>query len=561
MKITTFNEHGNVLEEHDYGNLAPKCFLEFNPSQPIFSLEEDDLNIILSKSMSPEKTNLVDQFKSAFEIDFSLFSKSTYNKYRNIEQTYSSLMKDSIIKSVDKELSVLLKDYSIKYKSSKLSPCASEILLSEKWIDVLLYHAFNSGIRNRRAKKTDSALLTSFLNLLSRYYYALKRQFEIGNLGVKTEEQLTILRPYINLYKSLYGRPVGFNNGFYERLLLSLHVSNYRNKCVHYNLIVLIGQLAGATTNEMCHFMFRDLGEIREAKEYKICLSSELERKQYEITLSDSDILSFMNPTPDNKDFNKVRETLSKIYNKYSDANKKSWENEVLSGYEEYRFDNKTADWGTYKIEWKKRVFPYNPGKEYIDSPECYYDIVFHNDENGKMLDICNPKIIVGLFNKLKKKNHKDQTRLYWCMICWNYLKKQTDDSALDKAKRYIEPIYNGDFVIGAYKKKIRLILDAFFSMPDIEKEITKKEPQGFDGGFNLKLVYNYLGLLIKKEVLYKKGKEIDKIINEKAVSKGLTKRPNVERKHYINDWNLGNQPILPYISDLEKLVEDNKKS
>ena len=175
MKITTFNEHGNVLEEHDYGNLAPKCFLEFNPSQPIFSLEEDELNIILTKSVSPEKTNLVDQFKSAFEIDFSLFSKSTYNKYRNIEQTYSSLMKDSIIKSVDKELSVLLKDYSIKYKSSKLSPCASEILLSEKWIDVLLYHAFNSGIRNRRAKDPDSALLISFLNLLSRYYYALKR--------------------------------------------------------------------------------------------------------------------------------------------------------------------------------------------------------------------------------------------------------------------------------------------------------------------------------------------------------------------------------------------------
>lgn len=565
MKITTFNEHGNVLEEHDYGNLAPKCFLEFNPSQPIFSLEEDDLNIILSKSMSPEKTNLVDQFKSAFEIDFSLFSKSTYNKYRNIEQTYSSLMKDSIIKSVDKELSVLLKDYSIKYKSSKLSPCASEILLSEKWIDVLLYHAyhaFNSGIRNRRAKKTDSALLTSFLNLLSRYYYALKRQFEIGNLGVKTEEQLTILRPYINLYKSLYGRPVGFNNGFYERLLLSLHVSNYQNKCVHYNLIVLIGQLAGATTNDMCHFMFRDLGEIREAKEYKICLSSELERKQYEITLSDSDILSFMNPTPDNKDFNKVRETLSKIYNKYSDANKKSWENEVLSGYEEYRLDNKTADWGTYKKEWKKRVFPYNPGKEYIDSPECYYDIVFHNDENGKMLDICNPKIIVGLFNKLKKNNHKDQTRLYWCMICWNYLKKQTDDSALDKAKRYIEPIYNGDFVIGAYIKKIRLILDAFFNMPVIQKEISKIEPQGFDGGFNLKLVYNYLGLLIKKEVLYKKGEQIDIKINEEAIKKCLTNRPKVvERKHYINDWNVDNQPIRPYISNLEKLVEDNKKS
>ena len=97
--------------------------------------------------------------------------------------------------------------------------------------------------------------------------------------------------------------------------------------------------------------------------------------------------------------------------------------------------------------------------------------------------------------------------------------------------------------------------------MPDIEKEITKIEPQGFDGGFNLKLVYNYLGLLIKKEVLYKKGEQIDIKINEEAVSKGLTKRPNVERKHYINDWNLENQPIKPYKDDVKKLVEDNKKS
>lgn len=507
MKITTFNEHGNVLEEHDYGNLAPKCFLEFNPSQPIFSVEEDELNIILTKSVSPEKTNLVDQFKSAFEIDFSLFSKSTYNKYRNMEQTYSSLMQDSIIKSVDKELSVLLKDYSIKYKSSKLSPCASEILLSEKWIDVLLYHAFNSGIRSRRAKDPDSALLISFLNLLSRYYYALKRQFEIGNLGVKTEEQLTILRPYINLYKSLYGRPIGLDNRFYERLLFSLHVSNYKNKCVHYNLIALIEQLAGATTNEMCHFKIKDSKESDGNKEYTFVLSNGSEK--YELIVSDKEILSFVNPTSNNEALNGVRETLSKIYNKYSDEYKERLENEVLNGYEEYRLDNKTADWETYKKVWRRSIFPSNPGKVYIDPPECYYHIVFFNDVYGKMLDICDPKIIVCLFDKLKKNMDKDQTPLYWCMICWNYLKKQTDDSALDKAKRYIEPIYKGDFVIGAYQKKIRLILDAFFSMPDIEKEITKIEPQGFDGGFNLKLVYNYLGLLIKKKSYIKKANKL----------------------------------------------------
>lgn len=103
--------------------------------------------------------------------------------------------------------------------------------------------------------------------------------------------------------------------------------------------------------------------------------------------------------------------------------------------------------------------------------------------------------------------------------------------------------------------------MDAFFNMPDIQEKITKIEPRGFDGGFNLKLVYNYLGLLIKNEVLFNRGKQIDIQINEKAIENDLTNRPKVERKHYINDWNLDNQPIKPYISDLEKLVEDIKKS
>ena len=51
MKITKLDKYGNVVTEKDYGNLAPKCYLEFNPSQPIFSVEEDELNIILTKSV------------------------------------------------------------------------------------------------------------------------------------------------------------------------------------------------------------------------------------------------------------------------------------------------------------------------------------------------------------------------------------------------------------------------------------------------------------------------------------------------------------------------------
>lgn len=563
MKITTFNEHGNVLEEHDYGNLAPKCFLEFNPSQPIFSVEEDELNIILTKSVSPKKTNLVDQFKSAFEIDFSLFSKSTYNKYRNIEQTYSSLKRDSIIESVDKELSVLLKDYSIKYKSSKLSPCASEILLSEKWIDVLLYHAyhaFNSGIRNRRAKKTDSALLTSFLNLLSRYYYALKRQFEIGNLGVKTEEQLTILRPYINLYKSLYGRPVGFNNGFYERLILSLHVSNYQNKCVHYNLIVLIGQLAGATTNDMCHFMFRDLGQIREAKEYTFVLSNYAHKERNELSITDLEIASFrIRHSEDNEALKVVSNLLYDIYNEHLKANKEKFEKEVQSDYEDYCDANGTTDWRKYKLYYKDRIRQRASDKKDTDPEECYYKILFSYDTSDGLLSIRDKDIIADLFELLISNNDKDQYPLFKGIICLNYIKQKIGikgdlvSKAVQDALEYIKTIYcDRLYVAPQYQDKIKTIIDEFFNMQQTKCLIAETHPRTFAGGFNLELVYNFIGLLRSRGIITIGGDSLDNVFKVNA----KTDNPS-GRKKYIVRWNKVSDILIgDYLKAVEALVD-----
>lgn len=567
MKITTFNEHGNVLEEHDYGNLAPKCFLEFNPSQPIFSLEEDDLNIILSKSMSPEKTNLVDQFKSAFEIDFSLFSKSTYNKYRNIEQTYSSLMKDSIIKSVDKELSVLLKDYSIKYKSSKLSPCASEILLSEKWIDVLLYHAFNSGIRNRRAKDPDSALLKSFLNLLSRYYYALKRQFEIGNLGVKTEVQLTILRPYINLYKSLYGRPIGLDNRFYERLLFSLHVSNYKNKCVHYNLIALIEQLAGATTNEMCHFKIKDSKESDGNKEYTFVLSNYAHKERNELLITDLEIDSFrIRHSEDNEALKEVSNLLYDIYNEHLKANKEKFEKEVQSDYEDYCDANGTTDWRKYKLYYKDRIRQRALAKKGTDPEECYYNILFSYDTSDGLLSIRDKDIIADLFELLILNNDKDQYPLFKGIICLNYIKQQIENeeqgtigdevsNAVTKAIRYIMPIYDGRHVNKDYKESIKTIIDGFMNLEDTRDNITDIIPNTFDGGFNLELVYSFIGLLKSRGIFKAKrsGRKLNSVFSGKES----------ELRGYIDKWKDSKILNGDYLKAVEALVDkyvDEKK-
>ena len=296
MKITKLDKYGNVVTEKDYGNLAPKCYLEFNPNLPIYSIEEDDLNIIQAKGMSFKKTILIKQLIAAFEIDFNLFCESQYNKYRDLGQVFSDLMQDRIIESADKDLSVLLKNYSIYNNLSKQSPRASEVLLSGKWPDVLLFHALKSSLRNRKAEDPHSAILISLLNLFSRYYYALKRQFEIGgNYDVRVEEQLITLRPYINLYKSLYVIPVGFYGGFFDRLLVSLSVSKFQNRCVHYNLIALINQLASSTTNDMCCFLITESKKTHTQNVFS--LSDYAHNERCTITLNDLEIASLRDPT------------------------------------------------------------------------------------------------------------------------------------------------------------------------------------------------------------------------------------------------------------------------
>lgn len=571
MKITTFNEHGNVLEEHDYGNLAPKCFLEFNPSQPFFSIDEDELNIIQSKSRSFEKTNLKHQFNAAFDIDFSLFLESEYNKYRNIEQTLSSLMQDTIIESVDKELSVLLKNCSrYNYKPLKLSACASELLLSDKWLDVLLYHALMSSKRNRNAKDPDSALLTSFLNLLSRYYYAMKRSFEIGNLDVKIEEQLTTLRPYsyinISQNKRHPGKYCYFYNGFFDRLLFSLYDTMFQNRSVHYNLIALIKELA-AKIKVGHHSIFEDLQKNNKGKRYKFYLSNFAQKDQYIVTLYDLEIDSFRIHPYDNEAFEEVSKCLKNIYVGHLKANKVKFENQVDSAYHRYCSDNGTEKWEKYLTYYQDSILPNGIGENYTKSPECYDNILLSNDSPEKDLDIRNKDIIADLFDKLKENNNKDQYPLFKGIICLNYIKHNIKkeklgikgnkvSQAVQNALKYIQSIYYDRlYVKSEYQYKIKTIIDEFMNLEDTRDNITDIIPNTFDGGFNLELVYNFIGLLKSRGIFKEKmsGRKLNLVFSGKES----------ELRGYIDKWKRSTILIDDYLKAVEALVDkyvDKKK-
>ena len=516
--------------------------------------------------MSFKKTILIKQLIAAFEIDFNLFCESQYNKYRDLGQVFSDLMQDRIIESADKDLSVLLKNYSIYNNLSKQSPRASEVLLSGKWPDVLLFHALKSSLRNRKAEDPHSAILISLLNLFSRYYYALKRQFEIGgNYDVRVEEQLITLRPYINLYKSLYVIPVGFYGGFFDRLLVSLSVSKFQNRCVHYNLIALINQLASSTTNDMCCFLITESKKTHTQNVFS--LSDYAHNERCTITLNDLEIASLRDPT--SEVFAEVSKLLSKIFDEHYKYNSNKFEKEIESDYEEYCSNYETKDWSNYKIYYKNEIRKRASEKNDTDPEECYYKMLFPYYASNDMVSISD--IIADLFTILKENKSKDQYSLYKGIICLNYIKQQIKNeelglvdeasNAVKKAIRYIMPIYDGRHVNKDYKKSIKTIIDEFMNLEDTRDNITDIIPNTFDGGFNLKLVYNFIGLLKFYNIVKDKGDlTIDGVIREYAKEHGLTADGTSHRKLYINEWESSDILSGNYQTAVKALVEEYQK-
>ena len=79
--------------------------------------------------------------------------------------------------------------------------------------------------------------------------------------------------------------------------------------------------------------------------------------------------------------------------------------------------------------------------------------------------------------------------------------------------------------------------------------------PNNFLYGFNLKLVYNLLGLLHQSCIIKGGVKKLDKYIYGYNYKKGIEKYEHNERKSYISKWNKDNSEIHDFIGELSEIV------
>ena len=131
-------------------------------------------------------------------------------------------------------------------------------------------------------------------------------------------------------------------------------------------------------------------------------------------------------------------------------------------------------------------------------------------------------------------------------MISYNYIKVKSGEiqndevtKTIEVVKQFLEPLYESKFVNKGFKNHIDDFVNSFLWLHDVRLLITKVTPNKFEGNFNLKLIYNFLGLLSEKNIISRKGKQIDVFLRDKAIENGLLSQ-KVERKHYINDYMVG---------------------
>ena len=101
-----------------------------------------------------------------------------------------------------------------------------------------------------------------------------------------------------------------------------------------------------------------------------------------------------------------------------------------------------------------------------------------------------------------------------------------------------------------------------FIWLKSAEDIISQILPKNFERGFNLQLIYNFLGMLSEETAIFNAGaKKIDNYIYLKNVEKGIitppdnTKKP-IERKSYILNYDKEDQPICNFKKEAEAIYK-----
>ena len=583
MIITSYNSDGSIQETKTIDSEIPEYVERYDELHSFLNITAQEVEIVNSKTRSFRKTSLLKRLTIAIQHDFKNFTEA-YNMdmellMMDLESYMYNAESNPDIITGDKILSSILRVYGYHSKNkfengirsneffSEESCTQKEFLIyinkvecqrtdekgnvvSGSWINVLFYHALKSAV-NVRLRYDDVEIGTQFFislqNLINRYYYSLKNMERVVSwMPDELKHQMYVLSAFIKKVDA--NRLFDFNESlFYTKVINALFIMKEEKRSDLYRLMaVILNSNQSLLQGGHClHFSEKKLPEIDE-KTYEINFYGCMKRIEKCYSVTENEILTLRLPKENNL-LASLQNLLTTIYEQYIEMYHTKWEGNVKTDANSFfgKQYSYQEDWNAFYNHEVEKYRPTNISSDKLFEPQdCFFYLLCDNiyPDNELMF---TKDVVADLLELLIEHPSDSQIGLYECMFKMNYIKKHIclenpADSAVEKAMKYIGCLFEPDckLVRLYYRVHIKQLIVQIFSLPAVKKRMIQVKPNGFTGGFNLKLVYNVLGLLHDKEntiisIITCGSGKLDDFIKNYAIDKGFIKKMG-EKKSYI---------------------------
>ena len=588
MKITTYNPDGSVKEVRGLNASCIEQTNDYRPDRCSIILPKEDIDTLNRRSNSYSGRLLLDFWKRPFQSDYLSYIQSSYTQIGfggiEIKSIVQQGESDITIIECDAILASIMKingsisrggyEEIVDIVAKHVELAGIKICYSENWIKVMVYHAAKSTIRGhyKTYQYPDNlGFVVSLQNLFNRYYNALQRAKKIGiNLPQELERQMSVLYPFTNGAKNIEAIHRYYKSDtFYKKAIISMStIGDCRSNEIYELLYCIEYYMSFSFHNELLGFSINK-NPMSPVGKYVVNLyDSNGDINEVELT---SQELRNIGETPDDSKYSDIYSLLVDIYKGYSSENRSKWEKQLLTGVDELARKSKQSvyNWASYYDEVRNRILnKRNAGNKLYEPQFCFYLLVCDNLDPEKPIKfdriIIKELLQILITNRNNYKN-ENQEGLYEYMFKLDFIKEQfRPTTARGRALQYVSCLFDEDnnIVAPMMRTTLRSIMSDFIWLKSAEDIISQILPKNFERGFNLQLIYNFLGMLSEETAIFNAGaKKIDNYIYLKNVEKGIitppdnTKNP-IERKSYILNYDKEDQPICNFKKEAEAIYK-----
>ena len=536
MRVTYYDKDGKVTETKDFGNKASDVVLNYDDTKLFFQIPESIIKSARSTKDKLERLYLLEQLRFLIEYDYELYTKSELCDKQDGEM--SGYLRDIGCKIEGMEPTQ--NDNNINYQPNQ----AFAEMRDRLFRHVRQKHGINlSDIRHHLISKTkrnniqyskivrDPQSKDSGYNQV--YLYSDELTPEVCYL-------LSLLAPLGDISeKQIYEESLFKDNKFLLSIARALYRTNGINRSVLYNLLRLFMPTTYKTTQLQGVLGFSTSTIAQEGDSFEIHSIDELGDEIESYSFTKSDLVKLFSIKATDKPLleeivNKFRDEFDRYGERQQDTVAKEFKREFVTNSSEIT----PNDWTRLLDKWYKELqskYETNCDEEHLYvSPYCLYGIVLHYEDPEEMLCITEPLTRDVIFCYAKNPNIK-RIPMYKVMFSLNYIKAKAAnleynlskssepkheidkehsipvDPELDKkyseaikrAISFIEPIFKSNHRTSISEQDLRKLFVDILNIDEVKRCICDKPYKKFDS-FNIRMVYNIIGLLIDAGYFFK---------------------------------------------------------